>query len=240
LARRLAFRCRSEEDDDCYFPREPARLRGQHQPAAPRRGVDDPLSHRGLGHFLRQCQSRSSRSDASVARIDPSGQLDQIRGAGCCGAGSSPRESAVPSPPAPGSAASAAIAPAGAASAQRTAADSAAPAEAALDRRVQQLESGLGELRDQLDREHDALIRAQARLALAEKAPAAVAPPQANSGRGIGSSIAAILALAAAAFGVYAWRRRRALESRLSPVDPKLQNLGPFKAAHRRVRGGGT
>jgi len=138
-------------------------------------------------------------------------------------AASSPRESAVPSPPAPGGAASAAIAAAGAASAQRTAADSAASAEATLDRRVQQLESGLHELREQLDREHDVLIRAQARLALAEKAPAAVAPPQAHSGRGIGSSIAAILTLAAAAFGVYAWRRRRALESRLSPVDPKLQ-----------------
>jgi pilus assembly protein FimV len=144
---------------------------------------------------------------------------------------SSPRESAVPGPPAAGSAESAVLAPAGAASARRTAADSAAPAETALDRRVQQLERGLHELRDQFDREHDALVRAQARLTLAEKGPAAVAPPQANSGRGIGSSIAAVLALAAAAFGIYAWRRRRALELQLSPAEPKLQDLAPVQAA---------
>jgi len=97
------------------------------------------------------------------------------------------------------------------------------PPAAALDRRVQQLERGLDELRDQLDREHDALIRAQARLILAETAPAVVAPPQAHSGRGIGASIAAVLALAAAAFGIYAWRRRRALASQLSPVPVAVQ-----------------
>jgi pilus assembly protein FimV len=142
-----------------------------------------------------------------------------------------PGESAVPSPPAAGSAESAALAPAGAANVPRTAAESAAPAETALDRRVQQMERGLAELRDQFDREHDALVRAQARLTLAEKAPAAVAPPQANSGRGIGSSIAAVLALAAAAFGIYAWRRRRALESQLSPAESELQNLVPGQVA---------
>jgi pilus assembly protein FimV len=140
-----------------------------------------------------------------------------------------PGESAVPSPPAAG-AESAALAPAGAASAQRTAAESAAPPETALDRRVQQMERGLVELRDQFDREHDALVRAQARLTLAEKAPAAVAPPQANSGRGIGSSIAAVLGLAAAAFGIYAWRRRRAPKSRR--VEPRAVRVEPHDVPH--------
>jgi hypothetical protein len=102
---------------------------------------------------------------------------------------------------------------------------SAAPAETVLDGRVQQLERGLDELRHQLDREHDALVRAQSRLTLAEKAPAAAAAPQVDSGRGIGSSIAAVLALAATAFGIYAWRPRRALKSELSPAEPKLQSL---------------
>jgi pilus assembly protein FimV len=144
---------------------------------------------------------------------------------------SSHHESSVPSPPAAGRADSATTAPAGAASARRTAAETASPAETALDRRVEQLERGLDELRDQFDLEHDALVRAQARLTLAEKAPAVVAPPQAHSGRGFGASIAAILALASAAFGIYAWRRRRALEAQLSPVDLKLQNLAAVPVA---------
>jgi len=142
-----------------------------------------------------------------------------------------PGESAVPSPPLAGTAESATLAPEGAASARRTAAESAAPDETALDRRVQQMERGLGELRDQFDREHEALVRAQARLTLAEKAPAAAAIPPANSGRGIGSSIAAVLALAAAAFGIYVWRPRRALKSQPLPAEPKLQNLAPAPAA---------
>jgi len=152
---------------------------------------------------------------------------------------SSPRESVVPSPPAAGSAVSAAIAPAAAASALPAAAESAAPPEAALDRRVEQLESGLGALRDQLDREHDALLRAQAQLSLAEEAPEAAAPPQATSGRGIGSSIAAILALAAAAFGFYAWRRRPrpALESQLAPVEPEPRNLAPLQVTSQAAVG---
>jgi pilus assembly protein FimV len=129
---------------------------------------------------------------------------------------SSPRESTPPGPPAAG----------GAPSAEPT-----APLEAALDRRVRQLESRLDELQDQFDREHDALIRTQARLTLDDKASAALAPARANSGRGIGSSIAAVLALAAAAVGIYAWRRRRAHEPQLSPVEPKLQNLAPVQAA---------
>ena len=141
-----------------------------------------------------------------------------------------PRESAVPSPPAAGSADSAAIAPA-AESARSTAAGSAAAAETALDGRVQELERGLDALREQLHREHDALAGAQARLTLAEEAPAAAAPPQANSGRGIGSSIAAVLALAAGAFGIYAWRRRRALAPQLSPAEPKREDLAPAQAA---------
>jgi pilus assembly protein FimV len=156
--------------------------------------------------------------------------------------------SGVPSPPAAGSAESAAIAaaPADAASARRTAAEAAAPAGTALDHRVQQLETGLGELRQQLDSEHDALhdalvraqaqavipaekapaaVRTQARPTVAAKAPAVVAPSRATEGRRIGSIIAAVLALAAAAFGIYAWRRRRAVESRLSPA--KKQDLAP-------------
>jgi pilus assembly protein FimV len=119
--------------------------------------------------------------------------------------------------------------------------ESAGPAETALDRRVLQLERGLGELRDQLDREHAALVGAQARLSLAENAPApaaaTVAPPQVNSARGVGSSIAAILALAAGAFGLYIWRRRRALESRLAPADPKLQNLAAGEEATQTAVG---
>jgi pilus assembly protein FimV len=152
---------------------------------------------------------------------------------------SSPREAAAPSPPAVGSAQSAATATATApaaaaaaaavASAPRTAAESDAPVEAALDRRVQQLEKRLDALADQLEREHDALVRTQAQLTVAEEAPEAVAPPQVNSGRGIGSSIAALLALAAAAFGIFAWRRRRrpAPEPQLSPVEAEARNLAP-------------
>jgi pilus assembly protein FimV len=139
----------------------------------------------------------------------------------------SQRESAMPSPAADGGANAATIAPASAAAAAAIAAESAAPADPVLGRRVQQLEKGLRELRDQLDSEHDALVRAQALLTLDGKAPATVAPQQANSGRGIGSKVAAMLALAAAAFGIYAWRRRRRVEAQLSPSEPKMQNLAP-------------
>jgi pilus assembly protein FimV len=147
----------------------------------------------------------------------------------------SPREAAMASPPAAESAVSAAIRPAAAVIASPAAAESAAPPEAALDRRVRQLESGLGALRDQLDREHEALLRAQAQLTVVEEAPPAAAPPQAPSGRGIGPSIAAFLALAAAAFGIYAWRRRPrpALESPLSPVEPELRKFAPLQATSR-------
>jgi len=154
---------------------------------------------------------------------------------------SSPREAAVPSPPAAGGAQSAAPAPAAAAaaSAPRTAAESDAPVEAALDRKVQQLEKRLDALADQLEREHDALVRTQAQLTVAEEAPEAVAPPQVNSGRGIGSSIAALLALAAAAFGIFAWRRRRrpASEPQLSPVEPEARNPAPALMTSQSVLG---
>jgi pilus assembly protein FimV len=153
---------------------------------------------------------------------------------------SPPREAAVPSPAPPaGSTESVAIAPAGVESAPGTAPESAALVDPALDRRVQQLERRVDALRDQLDREHDALVRTQARLTLAEEAPEAVAPPQANSGRGIGSSIAALLALAAAAFGIYAWRRRRrpALEPQIPPLEPELRNLAPVQVAAQAAVG---
>jgi hypothetical protein len=114
-------------------------------------------------------------------------------------------------------------APTGATIDQRSGAESAALAEAALDRKVEQLERGLDELRDQLDREHDALVHAQAQLTRAENAPAVVAPPQAHSGRGIGASIAALLALGASAFGIHAWRRRRAPASQHALVQVAAQ-----------------
>jgi pilus assembly protein FimV len=157
--------------------------------------------------------------------------------------GASPTKSVVPavsgvqSPPAAGSAESAAIA---------APAEAATPAGTELDHRVQQLETGLGELRRQLDSEHDALhdalvraqavtpadkapaaVRTQARPTLATKAPVAVAPSPANAGRRIGSIVAAVLVLAAGVFGIYAWRRRRAIESRLLPAQPKKQDLAP-------------
>jgi FimV-like protein len=195
-----------------------------------------------------------------------------------------PAVSGVQSPSAAGSAESAATAaPADAPSARPTAAEAAAPAGTALDHRVQQLETGLGQLREQLDSEHvalhDALVRAQAvtpaekapaavpaqarltpaekapaavpaqaRLTPAEKAPAAVPaqarltpaakapvvvaasradPSRADAGRQIGSIIAAVLFLAAAVFGIYAWRRRRAIESQLPPAKPRKQDLAP-------------
>jgi pilus assembly protein FimV len=141
------------------------------------------------------------------------------------------RESAVPNPPVTAGAESAAITPADAITGRRTAAESAAPSEAALDRRIQQLERRLDELRDQVDHEHDALVRAQARSSLPEQAPAAVAPWQPISGRAIGSSIAAVLALAAAAFGIHNWRRRQAPQSKLLPVE--RQNPAPIQAAAR-------
>jgi pilus assembly protein FimV len=154
---------------------------------------------------------------------------------------SSPREAAAPSPlPLAGSTESTAIAPAAVGTAPGTAAESAAaPVDQALDRRVQQLERRLDALRDQLDREHDALVRTQARLTLAEEAPEAVAPPQVNSGRGIGPSIAGLLALAAAGFGIYAWRRRRhpAHEPQVSPVEPELRNLAPVQVTAQAAVG---
>jgi pilus assembly protein FimV len=110
---------------------------------------------------------------------------------------SSPPEASVPNSPTAGNADSAAAAPA--AAADRSSAESAVPAATALDLRVEQLERGLDQLRNQLDGEHTALVRAQEQLTLAEKAPAVVAAPQARSGRGVGASIAAVLALAAAA-----------------------------------------
>jgi FimV-like protein len=173
-----------------------------------------------------------------------------------------------------------AAAPANAPSARRTAAGAAAPAGMALDHRVQELETGLGELRQQLDSEHEALhdalvraqaqavtpaekapaavgaqaqavtpaekapaavgaqaqavtpaekapaeVRAQARSTVASKAPVVVAPSRGNEGRRIGSIVAAVLALAAAVFGIYAWRRRRTMESRLPPA--KKQDIEP-------------
>jgi pilus assembly protein FimV len=141
-----------------------------------------------------------------------------------------PRDSPVPGPPAAGNADSAAIAPADAARAPRTAAESATPAEAALAVRLQQLESRLEELQNQFDREHDALGSAQAQLTVAEDAPAAAAAAP-DSGRGVGSRIAALLVPVAAAFGIYAWRRRRAIEPQLSSAEPEMQDLAPAAAA---------
>jgi pilus assembly protein FimV len=137
------------------------------------------------------------------------------------------RESAVPNSPTAGNADAAITAPAPTASARGTTAVADAPAETALDGRVQQLEKGLGDLRNQLDREHDALVRAQNQLTLAEKGPAQVVLPQTSSGRGIVSSVAAILALAAAAFGMYIWRRRRGSKPRISPAAHEMQKLAP-------------
>jgi len=119
-----------------------------------------------------------------------------------------------------------AVAAAGPSPAEPAVPSSPAAAETALARRVEQLESRLGELQDQFEREHDALVSVQARLTLAESAPAAVAA-QTHQPSGTRSSIAAILALAAAAFGVYAWRRRRAAQPRLSPAEPEMQHLAP-------------
>jgi len=141
-------------------------------------------------------------------------------------AASSIRESAVPA----GSAASAETAPAAVASAARSA-EPAAAADMTRDPNIQQPGSGLEKSPDPFDHEHEASLGAQAQLTPAENAPAADAPVQSNSGGGLGSKIAAILALAAAAFGSYAWRRRRALQSPLSPVEPKLRDLAHVQAA---------
>jgi len=144
---------------------------------------------------------------------------------------SSTRKSAVLSRPAAGGAESLATAIADAESARRTASEAVAAAQAALDRRLQQPESGLDELPAQFDGEHDASVRAQARSTLAEKSPAAEAPPLAKSGAGLGSRIAALLGFAAAAFGIYAWRRQRGRQPQLTPVEPELQNLAPVQVA---------
>jgi pilus assembly protein FimV len=116
--------------------------------------------------------------------------------------------------------------------------DRAAP----LDRRVQILEKGLNELQGALDREQHTLDGIQARVALADKAPAVTTlPPPPKSGHAIGASIVAVLALASGTFGIiYAWRRRRTFystvspaDSTVSPVDARTQNSGiPQIAAH--------
>ncbi len=104
---------------------------------------------------------------------------------------------------------------------------------AALDRRVQVLEKGLKELQGLLDREHDKLAGMQARVALAEKTSAVpIVPAAAKSGHAVGASIAATLALATGAFGVlFAWRRRRTLNWKVSPADAKTQDSGAARVA---------
>jgi pilus assembly protein FimV len=141
------------------------------------------------------------------------------------------RKRAVRSRPAAGSGESLATAIANAEIAQHAAAESVAAAQAALDRRLQQPDSGSHELPEQHDGGHDASVPAQPRSSVSEMSPAAQVPALANSGAGLGSRIAAILALAAVAFGLYAWRRRRALQPQRSPVEPKLQDLAPVQAA---------
>ncbi|MGA3158382.1 MAG: FimV/HubP family polar landmark protein [Steroidobacteraceae bacterium] len=143
----------------------------------------------------------------------------------------STRKSAVRSRPAAGSSESLAAAIADAQSARRTAAEAVATAQAALDRRLQQPESGPSELPEPFDGGHDALVRTQARSSLAEISPAAEAPALAKSGAGLGSRIAAILAFAAAAFGIYAWRRQRERQPQRSPLEPKLQDPAPAQVS---------
>lgn len=92
--------------------------------------------------------------------------------------------------------------------------ESASPAEMALDRRVRQLEKGLSELQGQVDREHVELL--QARALLAERTPDDAL--QVQSGFAIGPYIAALFGLAAAACGIYAWRRRAWQRRALEPV----------------------
>jgi pilus assembly protein FimV len=159
---------------------------------------------------------------------------------------------AVPAGAVPGSADSAAIATAAGAGAHLSAGGAATPAETTLDRKVEQLESRLDELRNQLDRENDALVNAQARLTLAEKAPPAggsqptgpqpmgspasgsqAAGSQAIGGRGLAASIAAILALGSAAFGLSAWRRRRAPQAAFQTAEPKSASLAPLPVGAR-------
>jgi pilus assembly protein FimV len=115
--------------------------------------------------------------------------------------------------------------------AQRAAAESVAAAQAALDRTLQQPEAGLPEVPERFAGGHDALVAAQARSSVAEMSPAAQVPALTNSGAGLGSRIAAILALAAVAMGLYAWRRRRALQPQRSPVEPQSQDLAPVQVA---------
>jgi pilus assembly protein FimV len=111
----------------------------------------------------------------------------------------------------------------------------AASDDAALDRRVQVLQEGLNELQGALHREQATLAGIQARVALADKAPAVtVAPPAVKSGHAIGASLAAVLVLASGAFGVlYAWRRRRTLNPTVSPAYAKAQDSGAPQTAAR-------
>jgi pilus assembly protein FimV len=115
--------------------------------------------------------------------------------------------------------------------AQRAAAESVAAAQAALDRRLQQSDSGVHESPEQSDGRSDVLAPTQALSSVAVTSPAAEAPPLATSRAGLGSKIAAILAFAAAAFGLYAWRRRRAVNPERSPVEPNSQDLAPVQGA---------
>jgi pilus assembly protein FimV len=107
--------------------------------------------------------------------------------------------------------------------------------DAALDRRVQVLEEGLNELQSALHREQSTFAGIQARVALADKAPAVtVAPPAVKSGHAIGAWIAAVLVLASGAFGVlYAWRRRRTFSPTVSPAYAEAQDSGAPQIAAR-------
>jgi pilus assembly protein FimV len=143
----------------------------------------------------------------------------------------STRRSEQLSRPAVGRSESAATALTDAESARRSAAKSAAPAEAPLDRGVRLPERGLEVLPGHFDNEHDASVQAQARSTLAEKSPAAEAPALANPGAGVGSRIAALLAFAAAALGLYAWRRKPAIAPQLAPLEAKPQDPAPLQVS---------
>jgi len=142
-----------------------------------------------------------------------------------------PYEAEIPSEPAAARQESTSKAPDGAINAPGNTSE--ASDDVALDRRVQILEKGLNELQGALDREQDTLADIQARVALADKTSAAtIVPPVAKSGHAIGASIAAALALATGACGVlYAWRRRRTLNPKVFPADPKTQDAGAARVA---------
>ncbi len=150
-----------------------------------------------------------------------------------------PREAVIPSEPAAARRESTPNAPDGAINAPDNTAETSD--RAALERRVQTLEKGLNELQGLLDREHEKMAGIQARVALAEKTPAvAIVPPVAKSGpksgpksgHGVGASIAAALALATGAFAVlFAWRRRRTLNRKISPADAATQDSGAARVA---------